>query len=134
MRKGQASALLSFITTVQTAANDPDVIILGDLNAYSQGGPDGHSARVVLDLAKGEHSYAFDGQSGSLDHAMVTPSLMTQVTNAGIWNINADEPIVLITTSNSRTTRTAPRLPARRRTITSRPRSVRQTTTRCWWA
>lgn len=49
----------------------------------------------LVDLAKGEHSYVFDGQSGSLDHAMVTPSLMTQVTNAGIWNINSDEPIVL---------------------------------------
>ena len=96
MRKGQASALLSFITTVQTAANDPDVIILGDLNAYSQEDPmDILRAGGLVDLAKGEHSYAFDGQSGSLDHAMVTPSLMTQVTNAGIWNINSDEPIVL---------------------------------------
>jgi len=96
MRKGQAAALLNFITTVQAAANDPDVIILGDLNAYSQEDPiDILRAGGLVEIAKGEHSYVFDGQSGSLDHAMVTPSLMAQVTNAGIWNINSDEPVIL---------------------------------------
>ena len=95
-RKGQATALLSFITAVQTAASDPDVIILGDLNAYSQEDPmDILRAGGLIDLAVGEHSYVFDGQSGSLDHAMVTPSLRAQVTNAGIWNINSDEPVIL---------------------------------------
>ena len=96
MRKGQAAALLGFIATVQAAANDPDVIILGDLNAYSQEDPiDILRAGGLIDLAVGEHSYVFSGQSGSLDHAMVTPSLMAQVTNAGIWNINSDEPVIL---------------------------------------
>ncbi len=95
-RKGQATALLSFITTVQNTAVDPDVIILGDLNAYSQEDPmDILRAGGMIDLAVGQHSYVFDGQSGSLDHAMVTPSLLAQVTNAGIWNINSDEPIIL---------------------------------------
>ena len=95
-RKGQATALLSFISAVQAAASDPDVIILGDLNAYSQEDPmDILRTGGLIDLAVGEHSYVFDGQSGSLDHAMVTPSLMAQVTNAGIWNINSDEPIIL---------------------------------------
>jgi len=95
-RKGQATALLGFITTVQNTAVDPDVIILGDLNAYSQEDPmDILRAGGMIDLAVGQHSYVFDGQSGSLDHAMVTPSLLAQVTNAGIWNINSDEPIIL---------------------------------------
>jgi predicted extracellular nuclease len=95
-RKGQATALLGFITTVQAAANDPDVIVLGDLNAYSEEDPiDILRAGGLIDLAKGEHSYVFDGQSGSLDHAMVTPSLMAQITNAAIWNINSDEPVIL---------------------------------------
>jgi len=95
-RKGQATALLSFITAVQAAASDPDVIILGDLNAYSQEDPmDILRAGGLIDLAEGEHSYVFDGQSGSLDHAMVTPSLRAQVTNAHIWNINSDEPLIL---------------------------------------
>ncbi|MCY7335371.1 MAG: hypothetical protein LH613_04010 [Chamaesiphon sp.] len=40
-------------------------------------------------------SYVFDGQTGSLDHALVTSSLLAQVTGAAKWNINSSEPIVL---------------------------------------
>jgi hypothetical protein len=35
----------------------------------------------------------FDGQSGSLDHALVSSSLNAKITGANKWHINADEPI-----------------------------------------
>ena len=43
----------------------------------------------------GGYSYAFDGQWGSLDHALANASLRSQVTSARDWFINADEPTVL---------------------------------------
>lgn len=95
-RKGQATALLSFITTVQAAANDPDVLILGDLNAYSEEDPiDILRAGGLIKLGNEPYSYVFDGQAGSLDHALATPSLVAQITSAGVWHINSDEPRIL---------------------------------------
>ena len=41
------------------------------------------------------YSYVFDGQSGYLDHALASPSLVAQVTGVTEWHINADEPTVL---------------------------------------
>ncbi len=95
-RKKQATALLSFITTVQAAANDPDVLVIGDLNSYSEEDPiDILRAGGLVKLDSGGYSYVFDAQTGSLDHALATPSLVAQITNTGVWHINADEPIIL---------------------------------------
>ena len=41
------------------------------------------------------YSYAFDGQWGYLDHALASSTLVSQVTGAAEWHINADEPSVL---------------------------------------
>ena len=95
-RKAQATALLSFISTVQTAANDPDVLVIGDLNAYTEEDPmDILRAGGLVNLDGGNYSYVFDAQTGTLDHALATPSLVAQITNSGVWHINADEPIIL---------------------------------------
>ena len=95
-RKAQATALLSFITTVQTAANDPDVLVIGDLNAYTEEDPmDILRAGGLVNLDGSNYSYVFDAQTGTLDHALATPSLVAQITNSGVWHINADEPIIL---------------------------------------
>jgi predicted extracellular nuclease len=95
-RKAQATALLAFISTVQAAANDPDVLVLGDLNAYSEEDPiDILRAGGLMKLGNEPYSYVFDGQAGSLDHALATPSLVAQVASAGVWHINADEPRIL---------------------------------------
>ena len=95
-RKAQATALLGFITSVQTAASDNDVLVIGDLNAYSEEDPiDILRAGGLVKLDNDGYSYVFDGQSGSLDHALATPSLAAQITNTGVWHINADEPRIL---------------------------------------
>ena len=76
---------------------DPDVLIIGDLNAYrgetpittikSAGYADLHEAFHGLD----GYSYVFDGQLGYLDHALSSPTLTPQVANLAAWPINADE-------------------------------------------
>jgi uncharacterized repeat protein (TIGR01451 family) len=100
-RTAQAAALLDFVALLQAASGDPDVIVLGDLNAYgledpllalASGGLVNQAARVP---APERYSYIFDGSSGYLDHALTTPSLDPHVTAAAFWHVNADEPSVL---------------------------------------
>ena len=98
VRTAQATALASLVATLQVT--DPDVVVVGDLNAYGKESP-------ILELAdKGlvdqiarfntaGYSYVFDGESGYLDHALTTTSLSTQVAGAVHWHINADEPSVI---------------------------------------
>jgi len=97
-RIAQANALVSFVNEkVIPAAQDNDVILLGDFNAYNEEDPiDVLRAAGFKNLFGPEsYSYVFDGQSGSLDHALATPSLAKQFTAGGKWHINADEPIFL---------------------------------------
>jgi uncharacterized protein len=106
-RKAQATALLSFVGQIQTTSGDSDVMILGDLNAYNEEDPiDILRAGGFTKLATATDSYVFDGQTGSLDHALVSSSLVAQVTGAAKWNINADEPITLDYNDNVQTTGT----------------------------
>ena len=87
---------------------DPDFIIIGDLNAYAQedplnaieAGANGESFDDLIDgfVPGGQasaYSFVFDGQRGSLDHALSNGSLTNQVTGAAEWHINADEPDLL---------------------------------------
>jgi predicted extracellular nuclease/2',3'-cyclic-nucleotide 2'-phosphodiesterase (5'-nucleotidase family) len=93
-RKLQAQALLAFISSLQTSSGDADVISVGDYNAYEEEDPmDILLAGGLTNVLPGTYSYVFDGQSGSLDNALVTSSLLANVSGAGKWHINADEPI-----------------------------------------
>lgn len=99
-RVRQAQDLLTFISSLQIDANDPDVLVIGDLNSYAQEDPprtlmEGGLADQVARLSRAPYSYVFDSQAGSLDHALATPDLASQVTGVTDWHINADEPSVL---------------------------------------
>ncbi len=99
-RTAQANELINFIETLQPL--DPDVIVIGDLNAYGAEDPivvlqdgdliDQVAARVP---AADRYSYVFDGQAGYLDHALTTASLNASITGVRHWHINADEPSVI---------------------------------------
>lgn len=94
-RKSQAGALLAFIAALKTNTADQDVITIGDYNAYEQEDPmDILEAGGLKNLVTGNYSYVFNAQSGSLDHALISSSLISSVTVADKWHINADEPIV----------------------------------------
>lgn len=94
-----ANLLTAWLATDPTGTGDPDVLILGDLNAYSMEAPvraivDAQYTNLVPEFGSGS-SYVFDGQWGSLDHALASASLRSQVGAAQDWYINADEPAVL---------------------------------------
>lgn len=100
LRTQQAAALSGFIvSTLQTV--DPDVVILGDLNAYGKEDPilalvnSGFVDQIARFDSVGAYSYVFDGEAGYLDHALVSASLGTKVTGAAHWRINADEPSII---------------------------------------
>ncbi|SFF31655.1 ExeM/NucH family extracellular endonuclease [Blastococcus tunisiensis] len=95
-RTRQARSLAAFVEELRAGTGDDDVMVLGDLNAYSQEDPiEVLRAAGLTDLGtqfdEGRYSYVFDDKSGSLDHAMATASLTAKVTDVAHWNINSVE-------------------------------------------
>ena len=96
-RVREATAIITFAQSCARYFGDDDVIIMGDLNAYTQEDP----IRIISDagytnLIKqygGEkaYSYVFGGNIGCLDHAFANASLSAQATGCQVFHINADE-------------------------------------------
>jgi predicted extracellular nuclease len=100
-RSNAAAALLSWIVSDPTDSNDPDYLLIGDLNAYANEDPveilKQGQLTSLIDAFGGAaaYSYQYRGQSGSLDHAFATDAMVSQITGAAEWHSNADEPGVL---------------------------------------
>ena len=96
-RTSAAGALARYLTTDPTGSGDPDILIIGDLNAYAREDPitaletAGYTDLVEAFVGSDAYSFVFGGQLGYLDHALASPSLLGQVTGAAEWHINADE-------------------------------------------
>ena len=93
-RTRQAQDVVSWLNTKPTGTNDPDYVILGDLNAYAQEDPltTLYAAGYTNLVPNTTYSYVFDGQVGALDHGLRSASLQNQISGADKWHINADEP------------------------------------------
>ena len=95
-RTRQAASLAAFTARLRAQTGDQDVLVLGDLNAYTKEDPvevlrgGGFSDLGEL-LDEGRYSYVFGGRSGSLDHAMATAPLTAKVTGLAHWSINSVE-------------------------------------------
>lgn len=106
-RDAAAQAIADWLQTNPTGVNEPDQLIIGDLNAYSQEDPmqtleNEGFVNMVRELAGAGSfpcgsipSYVFRGEWGSLDHAFASASLSTKVTGAIPWNVNSAEPTAL---------------------------------------
>jgi Ca2+-binding RTX toxin-like protein len=95
-RTRQAASLAAFARTLGTRSGDPDVLLMGDFNAYTREDPiERLRTAGFTDLGErldpGRYSYVFDDASGSLDHALASGSLTAKVTDLTHWNINAVE-------------------------------------------
>ncbi len=99
-RTEAANDLAAWLATHPTGIEDPDVLIMGDLNAYAEEDPmlalDSQGYIDLIQSFNGDNGYSFtfDGQAGSLDQALATTALATQVTDVTEWHINTDEPPV----------------------------------------
>ena len=102
-REAAAIKLAEWLATNPTGTEDEDRLIVGDLNSYAMEDPiRALEARGFTDLANDAfggddftYGYRFSGQWGSLDYALANAELLTQVTGAADWHINADEPEAL---------------------------------------
>lgn len=96
-RLAAANALLNWIDGDAYFDQDPDVLIIGDLNAYAQEQPvTTLTGAGFTNLTAGAvYSYVFDGFNGVLDHGLVNAALFPQVAGYTEWHINADEPTAL---------------------------------------
>jgi predicted extracellular nuclease len=102
-RVGQAERVLEMVDDLIAATGDPDVIVIGDLNAYLDEDPvltlETELVNLVREWDKDPYSYNFFASfaapwigRGLLDHALATPSMADQVKRTEVWHINADEP------------------------------------------
>jgi len=100
-RTNAAAALADWMATDPTASADADILIIGDMNAYLREDPvrtivaAGYENVLESFAGTDAYSFVFRGESGVLDHAFASTSLLPQVTAVGEWHINADEPPIL---------------------------------------
>jgi predicted extracellular nuclease len=100
-RTQAATALVNWLATDPTGSGDPDFLIVGDMNSYAKEDPittitsAGYTNLLESLIGADAYSYVFDGQSGYLDHALASSSLVAQTNGVTEWHNNADEPIGL---------------------------------------
>ncbi len=98
-RTRAAEGLIQYLASNPTGVDSEAVLVMGDLNAYSQEDPviafeqAGYTNLKHSDMATEErpYSYRFSGRLGSLDHALATSDLAQYVVSAGAWHINSVE-------------------------------------------
>jgi len=102
VRVESAARLRDWLRTDPTGNGSELLAIVGDFNAYSHEDPvqtlrkaGWQDAFAAAGTEAGSYSYVFDGQSGRLDHALITPALARRVAGAAVWHSNADEPDAL---------------------------------------
>ncbi|OQY57774.1 MAG: hypothetical protein B6245_15315 [Desulfobacteraceae bacterium 4572_88] len=100
-RTQAAIDLTAWLASFPTGISDPDILIIGDLNAYAMEAPviaienAGYADLVRQEMGADAYSYVYKGEAGCLDHALTSGSLTQQVSGVTIWHINADEPHLL---------------------------------------
>jgi len=99
-RRDQVLKMVDFVNASLIPV-DPDVVVVGDFNSYSQDDPiDALRAAGLVDLieafvpAASRYTFQFESEVGLLDHAFVTPSLASKATGSTVWHINSDEPFI----------------------------------------
>jgi predicted extracellular nuclease len=110
-RTAQAQATTDWVkNTVLPAVGDPDVLLIGDFNAYANEAPiklfeaNGYTNLVKSFQGMNAYSYVFNGEWGYIDQALASASLLPRVTGAADFHINADEPTALDYNLNFKTT------------------------------
>ena len=102
-----ARAIVQWLSSNPTGVEEEDILVIGDLNSYRMEEPIQAFLAAGFENTKtlfapgrfpcggGPPSYAFEGQWGSLDYALASPTLARHVTGATAWTVNAPEPSIL---------------------------------------
>lgn len=111
LRLDSAQRLHAWLQSKPLGKGRERVVILGDFNAYAMEDPvrwlreeggwtdafagpgvAGATADADADAAGRPYSYVYQGLSGRLDHALLSPALLPHLRGAAEWHVNADEP------------------------------------------
>lgn len=96
-RVEEAEAVLNGLNGMVRKCGETDVLVMGDLNAYSCEDPvqvfvnAGYVNELRLHSPDG-WSYCFNSEVGYLDHILASSTMADQVVTAMPWDINASEP------------------------------------------
>lgn len=98
-RVREATAVVTFAKSCANYFGDNDVIVMGDLNAYSMEDPihiftDAGYTNLIKKYDTNGYSYSYHGTVGCLDHALANENIEMQVTGCEVFHINADEAAV----------------------------------------
>jgi predicted extracellular nuclease len=97
-RTESARRINAWLNSDPTGQKATRTLIVGDLNAYAQETPlvtlrgAGWVDAFVAAKVQAPYSYVYDGQTGRLDHALLSPALAPHLKGAAEWHANADEP------------------------------------------
>ena len=97
-RTESARRLDAWLRTDPARSGSDLAMIVGDLNAYSMEDPittlTAAGWRDAFAARRGPvpYSYVYDGLTGRLDHALLSPALAARLAGAAEWHSNADEP------------------------------------------
>ncbi|MBM7505829.1 ExeM/NucH family extracellular endonuclease [Agromyces aurantiacus] len=94
-RTEQAQSLLAFANTLSEGRKNA-IYLVGDFNSYAKEDPikvftDAGWNDLLFTKARGQYTYTFDGELGSLDHVLASPAASDRVTKAAVWSINSPE-------------------------------------------
>ncbi|MEX3506910.1 ExeM/NucH family extracellular endonuclease [Corynebacterium sp. LK2590] len=96
VRNAQAQAVLDHLAK-QPDWQDKATFVMGDLNTYTREEAldifRNHGYTVPAETFDADASYQFSGLLGSLDHVLANEVASENVTDAQVWNINADESV-----------------------------------------
>ena len=99
LRTESAQSMLAWLNSDPTDSGTDRHLVVGDFNAYAQEDPmqvfyEAGYVNQAIRFNDGDpavFSFVFQGQSGSLDHILASPSMNASVVGAVKWSINADE-------------------------------------------
>ena len=94
-RLENTDSLLVMLPEAIERFDDPDVLLLGDYNCYSQEQPIQRLVRagypdMLQVFCPDDYSYSYRGQIGYLDRCFASPSMVPQVIRVLPWHVNAD--------------------------------------------
>jgi 5'-nucleotidase len=98
-RTAQAEALVRFADDLKERFDVAKVYLDGDFNSYTFEDPmlvlrDAGYVNLAQEFGAAP-TYQFDGQVGSLDHALANEAALGTTTGATVWNVNSPEAVAL---------------------------------------
>ena len=94
-RMENTDSLLAMLPLVPALYGDPDILLLGDYNCYTQEQPIQTIVRAgyadqITRFSPDDYSYSYHSTIGFLDRCFANPTMAEQIVRVRPWHVNAD--------------------------------------------